>query len=95
MGWTMTLQSTYDAIVAFKEREGYVPSIRQLAKELGLSSPGSIPPRLAALRDAGYVKWVPGQPRTLELLDPSGESVPFGSGEAAVPTGSPEAKEER
>ena len=72
------LDETKAAIVEFKEREGLIPTIRELCVELGLSSSSSVKERLDALKRAGMIETVPGSPRAIilkEVAEPGGESV--------------------
>lgn len=67
------LEETYDALVAHITTEGYPPSVRELGKMLGLSSPDSARERLLALVDAGWIERGPG-PRQIRLVKTSGGS---------------------
>jgi repressor LexA len=57
------------AIRAFRDREGYPPSLREIAVEVGLSSPSSVAYQLGELRKAGRVRWQDGVPRSYVLID--------------------------
>lgn len=74
----MSLQQTYDAIETHIEAEGYPPSVRWLATELGVST-DTAHRRLNALVEAGWIEKVAGQPRAIRLLHPSGGPVVRGS----------------
>lgn len=47
-------KETYDALAGFWERQGYMPSVRELAEILNLSV-GTVQPRLQALVDRGAI----------------------------------------
>jgi repressor LexA len=65
-----TTEQTYEALKAFIETEGYVPSIRELGAVLGLSSPDTVRERLLALERAGLIERVEGKPRAIRLVKP-------------------------
>lgn len=66
------------ALTAAIQDKGYPPSIRQLAKAVGLTSPSSVKHHLDILDEMGYIRRTPGQPRALELLkDVTGK--PYGT----------------
>lgn len=46
----------------------YPPSVRELAHEMGLSSPSSVQHHLDVLIEKGYLRRVPNQPRALEFV---------------------------
>ena len=66
---TVIQTNVYDQLCEFIEKEGYVPSYRQLMKKLGLSSTSTIKGHLDRLKDKGYITWEPGQPRTLKIIN--------------------------
>lgn len=59
---TLTFIKTY--IVS----HGYPPTVREIAKELGVSSPATIQAHLVALADKGYIKKGNQKNRTIELM---------------------------
>jgi len=66
---TVIQTNVYEKLCQFIEKEGYVPSYRQLMMELGLSSTSTIKGHLDRLKDKGYITWEPGQPRTLKIIN--------------------------
>jgi SOS-response transcriptional repressor LexA len=89
----MNLQETYDALTDHLEEEGYIPSIRELGKRLGLKSPDSVRERLLALKEAGWIARGSGA-RQIRLLGPPG-SRPTDTNRGSAPIkalrdGSPE-----
>lgn len=70
----MSLHQTYTALTDHLHETGYMPSIRELGKRLGLTSSSSVKKRLAALTDAGWIERGPG-PRQIRLIGPQGESA--------------------
>lgn len=60
-----------DAILAAIVRlasDGTPPTLRELASELGLSSPTPLLRYLQRLREEGKVSWEPGKARTLRVV---------------------------
>ena len=64
-----TTQDTYEAIVGFIDEHGYPPSIRQLGRALGLTSPDSVSKRLRALQAEGRIEIAPGIARGIIIKD--------------------------
>lgn len=56
-----------DLIVNSIRTHGFPPSVRELAAQLGLSSPSSVKHQLDALETKGYLKRRPGLPRAMEV----------------------------
>jgi len=52
----------------FIEKEGYVPSYRQLIKDMGLASTSTVKKHLDKLKEKGYITWIVGQLRTLKII---------------------------
>ena len=48
---------------------GYPPSVREICKEVGLSSTSTVHGYLHRLEDLGYIRRDPAKNRTIELLD--------------------------
>jgi repressor LexA len=66
----MTAAQEHETLTALRdyiEDFGYPPSMRELGKILGLSSPDSVLQRLKALEQAGQIERVPGRPRAIRL----------------------------
>lgn len=57
-----------EAIKAMTKRNGYPPTVRELASALGLSSAGSLLTRLDKLQARGLVLREEGRSRTLRVL---------------------------
>lgn len=55
------------AIGFFIRHRGYSPTYQELAGEVGLGSKQLIRYHLTQLRDAGFVTWDDGKPRTLRI----------------------------
>jgi repressor LexA len=51
-----------------KAERGYVPSMREIGLEVGLSSPASVSHQLNQLELAGYISRDPKRPRTIDVL---------------------------
>lgn len=62
-----------EAVLAFVRswisEHGYSPSTREIVAGLDVSSTRIVHEALVELRDAGKVDWVPGQARTLRVVD--------------------------
>lgn len=56
-------------IKRFTAQYRHAPTIRELAKELDLSSTASVVSHLERLRDYGKIKWSPRMPRTIVVVD--------------------------
>ena len=63
------LDETFNAIVDFIEEHGYPPSVRQLGKVLGLTSPDSVSKRLKAVEREGLITIAPGVARGIIVKD--------------------------
>lgn len=55
-------------ILQSKAERGYVPSMREIGLEVGLSSPASVSHQLNQLKDAKYISRDPKRPRTIDVL---------------------------
>lgn len=70
MGYSHTLtdreQHTLHYLVTFIDKNGFSPSVREVATGSGISV-AVAHYRLERLRDAGVVTWKPGTPRTLRV----------------------------
>ncbi|MFU0791046.1 transcriptional repressor LexA [Cerasibacillus sp. JNUCC 74] len=49
--------------------KGYPPSVREIAKAVGLASSSTVHGHLARLEDKGYIRRDPTKPRAIEILD--------------------------
>ena len=64
------------AIEKSVENKGYAPSVREIGKEVGLSSTATVHGYLSRLQDTGYIKKEDNKGRTLKLLKNSqGEPI--------------------
>lgn len=61
-------QDYLDAITSFRDRHGYAPSYRELARELGVSACGQHSHRIQQLAEAGLIRKTPGTSRSLVVL---------------------------
>src|ERR1700752_2153626 len=55
-------------IETFLAERGYIPTLVEMAKALGVSSLQAVKDHLTALERKGYVRRSPGRPRAIELL---------------------------
>ena len=64
------------AIEKSVEKKGYAPSVREIGKEVGLSSTATVHGYLERLQDTGYIRKEDNKGRTLKLLkNSSGEPI--------------------
>lgn len=73
-------QRILDALSSFIKKNGYTPSQRELARNVGLKSPNTIDYHLKKLEELGFVKCVKNRFRSLEVLGARigrGESIPL------------------
>ncbi len=61
-------QQVLDFIRAFSRRTGYPPTVREIGRELKLSSPSTVHVHLANLERRGLIRRDPSKPRALELV---------------------------
>lgn len=52
---------------AFIKEKGYSPTVREIAKELGNSSPATTLHHLKELKKKGYITWIEKQSRTIRV----------------------------
>ena len=62
-------QRAYDFIREKVAEQGYPPSVREIGKAIGLSSPSSVHAHIEYLERKGYIKKDPTKPRTIEIID--------------------------
>jgi repressor LexA len=74
MGITDRQKEVLDFIGAFQAREGFPPSIREICRALGLTSPGSLSKHLRALEAEGFLNSIPGKKRAWKLTH---QRLPF------------------
>ncbi len=61
-------EKIYNFIWDFVQEYGYPPTVREIAREVDLSSTSSVAVHLNRLEKDGYIKRDPKKPRTIELL---------------------------
>jgi SOS-response transcriptional repressor LexA len=67
MSITDRQKEVLEFIGAFQAREGFPPSIREICRALGLTSPGSLSKHLRALEAEGFLTGIPGKKRAWKL----------------------------
>jgi repressor LexA len=67
---TWRQQRILHAIADFARRRGYAPSLREIGEAAELASTSSVSYQLSVLQRNGYLRRVPGRPRTIELRLP-------------------------
>ena len=60
------------AIDSYTNEHGFSPSVRDLCRILGISSPGAMKYRLKKLRDGGMLDYKDKMPRTIRLTRAGG-----------------------
>lgn len=65
---TKRQEQIFDVVRKYWERHGYPPTVREIGKAVGLTSPSTVHAHLANLEKAGFLKRDPTKPRALELL---------------------------
>src|SRR5690625_4971917 len=61
----------YDFIKSEVDVKGYPPSVREIAKAVGLASSSTVHGHLSRLESKGYIRRDPTKPRAIEILDHS------------------------
>jgi repressor LexA len=65
------LTSRQDQILRFIQGfGGYAPSMREIGEAVGLTSTSAVSYQLSCLQDKGYLRRVPGRPRSVEVILP-------------------------
>src|SRR5690625_7510630 len=64
-------QMIYDFICNEVELKGYPPSVREIAKAVGLASSSTVHGHLERIENKGYIRRNPTKPRAIEILDRS------------------------
>ena len=64
---TKRQEDTLRFIKTYMVSHGFPPTVREIAKELGLSSPATVQAHLSCLADKGYIKKDSNRSRTIEL----------------------------
>ncbi|HMJ11618.1 MAG TPA: hypothetical protein VK524_09415 [Polyangiaceae bacterium] len=59
-----------EQIAACTAENGYPPTTRELAEQVGIKGPNAMLDLLWALRRKGYVEWQDGKARTLRIVKP-------------------------
>ncbi len=67
---TWRQQRILHAIADFARRRGYAPSLREIGEAAELASTSAVSYQLSVLQRNGYLRRVPGRPRTIELRLP-------------------------
>lgn len=68
-------QMIYDFIKTEVDTKGYPPSVREIAKAVGLASSSTVHGHLERLEDKGFIRRDPTKPRAIEILDIEMEDV--------------------
>ena len=68
-------QMIYDYIVHEVEMKGYPPSVREIAKAVGLASSSTVHGHLERIENKGYIRRDPTKPRAIEIVEPSFQNI--------------------
>ena len=68
-------QMIYDFIRSEVEVKGYPPSVREIAKAVGLASSSTVHGHLERIENKGYIRRDPTKPRAIEIIDQSYQNV--------------------
>ena len=68
-------QMIVDFIKSEVETKGYPPSVREIAKAVGLASSSTVHGHLERIENKGYIRRDPTKPRAIELIDESYQNV--------------------
>lgn len=68
-------QMIYDFICNEVEMKGYPPSVREIAKAVGLASSSTVHGHLERIENKGYIRRDPTKPRAIEILDDTNTNV--------------------
>ena len=74
-GLTKRQQQILEFIQSFTEENGYPPSVREIGKELGLSSSATVHAHLAALENKGFIQRNGAKSRTVKISDKAFEGT--------------------
>ncbi|MBK7723002.1 MAG: transcriptional repressor LexA [Austwickia sp.] len=69
-GLTWRQHKVLNVIRSSIDTRGYPPSLREIGKAVGLTSPSSVAHHLSALERMGYLRRDPHRPRALEVVSP-------------------------
>jgi DNA-binding transcriptional ArsR family regulator len=64
-----TRLAIYDFIIAFSEKNGFPPTIREIAQAVGLSSPGTVSMHLKRLEEDHLIKRYTNHARAIRVQD--------------------------
>lgn len=68
-------QMILDFIKSEVETKGYPPSVREIAKAVGLSSSSTVHGHLTRIEKKGYIRRDSTKPRAIEIVDPALENI--------------------
>jgi len=74
---TEAQQELYDYLCSHINEKSYSPSIRQMQTAMGLKSPAPIQSRLMHLRKKGYIEWIEGRARTIQITTKLNRGLPI------------------
>src|SRR5690625_2439320 len=69
-------QMILDFIKSEVETKGYPPSVREIAKAVGLASSSTVHGHLSRLESKGYIRRDPTKPRAIEILHTENQHIP-------------------
>lgn len=69
-GLTMRQRRVLEVIQHSNQTRGYPPTVREICRQVGLTSPSSVAHQLRVLQARGFIRRDPNRPRALEILAP-------------------------
>jgi repressor LexA len=79
---TARQRESWSFLLAYSDRHGYPPTVREIGEAVGLASPSTVHAHLANLERAGLLRRDPTKPRALELM---GRDKPAAAEPAELP----------
>lgn len=71
-----TRQTEFLRYIEARRLAAVSPTVDEIRRHFGVASTNGVHDVLDALRRKGYIRWTPGQSRTMVVLDDRGEMVP-------------------
>lgn len=65
---TQKQEESYQCILEFIEKNGFPPTVREMAALMGVASTSTVLSRIKQLEKTGYIRRVPASPRAIEIL---------------------------
>jgi len=79
-------------IIEYKDKHGFVPSVREIAQELGYKSANNVRQHLRLIERKGHIRIAQGLARGIEILSDKGRALPV-RGDISIHAGDEEQRE--